>query len=41
MGINWTNVCYNDPFHRGFEYVPQSNGPDYWYPVNELFGQSS
>ena len=23
MGINWTNVCYNDPFHRGFEYVPQ------------------
>lgn len=37
LGINWTNVCYNDPFHRGFEYVPQSNGPDYWYPVNELF----
>ena len=39
MGINWTNVCYNDPFHRGFEYVPQSNGPDFWYPVNELFGK--
>ncbi|HLH38462.1 MAG TPA: DUF1501 domain-containing protein [Bryobacteraceae bacterium] len=38
MGINWTNVCYNDPFHRGFEYVPQSNGPNYWVPVNELFG---
>ena len=38
MGINWTNVCYNDPFHRGFEYVPQSNGPDYWVPINELFG---
>jgi len=37
MGINWTNVCYNDPFHRGFEYVPQSNGPNYWVPVNELF----
>ncbi|MBZ5602418.1 MAG: DUF1501 domain-containing protein [Acidobacteriia bacterium] len=37
MGINWTNVCYNDPFHRGFEYVPQSNGPDYWVPINELF----
>lgn len=39
MGINWTNICYNDPFHRGFEYVPQSNGPDYWYPINELFGK--
>jgi uncharacterized protein (DUF1501 family) len=37
MGINWTNVCYNDPFHRGFEYVPQINGPDYYVPVNELF----
>ncbi len=37
MGINWTNVCYNDPFHRGFEYVPQSNGPNYWLPINELF----
>jgi len=37
MGINWTNVCYNDPFHRGFEYVPQTNGPDYWVPINELF----
>jgi len=37
MGINWTNVCYNDPFHRGFEYVPQSNGPNYWVPINELF----
>src|SRR5579885_758867 len=38
MGINWTNVCYNDPFHRGFEYVPQSNGPNYWLPRSELFG---
>ena len=37
LGINWTNICYNDPFHRGFEYVPQSNGPDYWVPINELF----
>jgi hypothetical protein len=37
MGINWTNVCHNDPFHRGFEYVPQSNGPDYWKPIDELF----
>lgn len=38
MGINWTNVCYNDPFHRGFEYVPQSSGANYWGPINELFG---
>jgi hypothetical protein len=37
MGINWTNVCYNDPFHRGFEYVPQTFGPDYYVPINELF----
>jgi hypothetical protein len=37
LGINWTNICYNDPFHRGFEYVPQSNGPNYWLPINELF----
>lgn len=37
MGINWTNICYNDPFHRGFEYVPQSSGPNYWRPVDELF----
>jgi hypothetical protein len=37
MGINWTNICYNDPFHRGFEYVPQSKGTNYWVPVNELF----
>jgi hypothetical protein len=37
MGINWTNVCFNDPFHRGFEYVPQSNGPNYFNPINELW----
>lgn len=38
LGINWTNICYNDPFHRGFEYVPQTSGPNYWRPVDELFG---
>ena len=37
LGINWTSVCFNDPFHRGFEYVPQSNGPNYWVPIDELF----
>jgi len=37
LGINWTNICYNDPFKRGFEYVPNS-AQDYWGPINELFG---
>ncbi len=37
MGIDWTTICYNDPFHRGFEFVPQSLGPDYYNPINELF----
>jgi len=37
LGIDWTTICYNDPFHRGFEFVPQSLGPDYYNPVNELF----
>jgi hypothetical protein len=36
MGINWTNVRYDDPFHRGFEYVP--GGKDGVYaPINELW----
>jgi len=37
MGINWTNVRYDDPFHRGFEYVPFSD-QDLYGPVNELWG---
>ena len=37
LGIDWTTICYNDPFHRGFEFVPQSLGPDYYNPINELF----
>ncbi|HEV8148044.1 MAG TPA: DUF1501 domain-containing protein [Bryobacteraceae bacterium] len=36
LGINWTNVCYNDPFKRGFEYVPNSP-QDYWGPIDEVF----
>jgi hypothetical protein len=36
LGINWTNICYNDPFHRGFEYVPNSEN-NYWGPVNEVW----
>jgi hypothetical protein len=36
MGINWTNVRYDDPFGRGFEYVPSSEGFDF-EPINELW----
>lgn len=37
MGINWTNVRYDDPFGRGFEYVPHAKD-DLYGPVNELWG---
>lgn len=36
MGINWTNVRYDDPFGRGFEYVPFS-GEDLYGPIDELW----
>jgi hypothetical protein len=37
MGINWTTVRYDDPFGRGFEYVPFSS-QDVYGPINELWG---
>jgi hypothetical protein len=37
MGINWTNVRYDDPLGRGFYYVPNSD-MDVYGPINELFG---
>lgn len=37
MNINWTTVRRDDPFGRGFEYVPFS-GQDLYGPVNELWG---
>jgi hypothetical protein len=37
LGINWTNVRYDDPFGRGFEYVP-SAGEGLYKPVHELWG---
>lgn len=37
LGINWTRVRYDDPFGRGFEYVPHSD-QDIYGPINELFG---
>ena len=37
MGINWTSVLYDDPFGRGFEYVPFSNKEDLYGPIDELW----
>ena len=37
MGIDWTTIRRDDPFGRGFEYVPFS-GQDLYGPVNELWG---
>jgi uncharacterized protein (DUF1501 family) len=36
MGINWTTVRYDDPFGRGYYYVPESH-QDIYGPVNELW----
>lgn len=37
LGINWTNIRYDDPFGRGFEYVPYANEGLY-KPIHELWG---
>jgi len=37
LGINWTTIRYDDPFRRGFEYVPFAR-EDAYGPVNELWG---
>ncbi len=36
MGIDWTTIRYDDPFKRGFEYVPLSKY-DVYGPINELW----
>ena len=36
LGINWTNIRYDDPFGRGFEYVPSANEGLY-KPIHELW----
>jgi len=36
MGINWTKISPDDPFGRGFEYVPFSE-QDVYGPINELW----
>jgi hypothetical protein len=40
MGIDWTTVRYDDPFGRGFEYVPFSD-QNLYGPINELWGGTS
>jgi hypothetical protein len=37
VGIDWTTVRYDDPFGRGFEYVPFSD-QNLYGPINELWG---
>jgi hypothetical protein len=36
LGIDWTSVRYDDPFGRGFEYVPFARD-DVYGPINELW----
>lgn len=40
LGIDYTTVKHDDPFGRGFEYVPFA-AEGYWQPINELFSRSS
>ncbi|HUQ95125.1 MAG TPA: DUF1501 domain-containing protein [Bryobacteraceae bacterium] len=35
-GINYTNIRYDDPFNRGFEYVPSAD-QDAYGPITELW----
>jgi hypothetical protein len=37
LGIDWTKIRYDDPFGRGFEYVPYAKD-DLYGPINELWG---
>jgi hypothetical protein len=36
LGIDWTKIRYDDPFGRGFEYVPYAR-EDIYGPINELW----
>lgn len=40
LGINYLTVRQDDPFNRGFEYVPFAN-QGAWYPILELFGRNA
>jgi uncharacterized protein (DUF1501 family) len=37
VGVNYLSIRYDDPFKRGFEYVPGGNDGVY-KPINELWG---
>ncbi|MEZ5353446.1 MAG: DUF1501 domain-containing protein [Bryobacteraceae bacterium] len=37
MGIDWTTVRQDDPFKRGFEYVPFAASEDRYGPVHEIW----
>ena len=37
LGIDWTTVRHDDPFNRGFEYVPYPD-LDIYGPIHELWG---
>lgn len=39
LGIDYTTVKHDDPYGRGFEYVPFAT-EGYWQPINELFARS-
>ena len=39
LGINYLTIRRDDPFGRGFEYVPFANDGA-WYPILELFSRS-
>ncbi len=39
LGINYLTIRNDDPFRRGFEYVPFAN-EGAWYPITELFDRS-
>ncbi len=38
LGIDWTTVRRDDPFNRGFEYIPFAASQDLYGPINELWG---
>lgn len=39
LGIDYTKILHDDPFGRGFEYVPFA-AEGYWQPINELFSRA-
>jgi hypothetical protein len=37
-GIDWTTIRYDDPFRRGFEYIPFAASDDTYGPIDPVFG---